>query len=153
MTADAVLPLARWLVSAVLAPLIGFWVSVELPLGDVGPTSSGLGYLIIGIQNLALFAFVFCVAAPVAMPMMARRMPLAFACAVPVVGVLVAHCYFQMDVDDVNGTGRLALAVLRNLAIGLMVAAVLFIFLGLRCNPIFERLRRPRSRQGSGRQA
>lgn len=146
MTANAVLALARWLVAAVLAPLIGFWVSVELPLCDVGPTSSGLGYLIIGIQNLALFALVFCLAAPVALPAMARRIPLAFACAALVVGILIVHSYFQMSVDEVNGIGSLALADLRNQAIGLVVAAVSFIFLGLRSNPIFERLRRPGSR-------
>ncbi len=144
MTADAVRPLARRLVAAVLAPLIGFWVSVELPLGDVGPTSSGLGYLIVGIQNHALFAVVFCLAAPVVMPTMARRTPLAFACAALVVGILVAHSYFQMNVDEANGTGRLALADLRNEAIALLVAAALFIFMGLRSNPIFERLRRVR---------
>ncbi len=101
-----------------------------------------MGYLLVGIQNLALFALVFCLAAPIAMPSMARRVPLAFGCAAVIVGILVVHSYLQMDIGAVNGTGKLALADLRNQAIGLVVTAVLFIFVGPRSNPIFERLRR-----------
>jgi hypothetical protein len=45
----------RWLLAALVSPVVGFWVCNLLPLGDAGQSNAGLGYIVVGIENLALF--------------------------------------------------------------------------------------------------
>jgi hypothetical protein len=132
--------LARWLLAALACPVIGFWVCNQLPLDGAGQSTAGLGYIVIGIENLAIFVLIFCIGCPLVLRTMARSLPVSFVCAAVVGAACLAHFYWQMNVDPARGLSPIAAVDLRNEAVALAVTAVLFIFVGLRSNPIFENL-------------